>query len=434
MLGIGEDHCLGDLYRRLGDKGHEVRVHVACEESHGVMAGLVTRCEIWEEQLDWIRAVGNEGVIVFETACHGDIQDQLRRDGFQVIGGSAWGDRLESDRAYGQQVMRDAGLPTALTQAFDSFAQAIAFVQARPARYVYKVSDSHSPATRTYVGQLDSGADVIAVLRIESARIASGRAPCFVLMEYLSGIEVGVGAYFDGRRFLQPVCVDFEHKRFFPGDLGELTGEMGTVVSYRDGDLLFNKTLARFETLLRESGYCGYINLNTIVNERGVWPLEFTCRFGYPGYSVCVALHRESWATVFRRMLRQIEGPIATAPGFSVGVVLTVPPFPYLVPECADSPVFLCESLSERERAHLHLAEISSVNGQWWVSGCQGYAMVVTGVGAHIATARRRAYALVRKVVIPRLRYRNDIGGAPLAGKLRELAALGYWEGNSARR
>lgn len=434
VLGIGEDHCLGDLYRRLTDEGHDVRVHVSCPESHGVMAGLVARCENWEAELDWVRAVGDDGVVIFETACHGEIQDQLRRDGFQVIGGNAWGDRLEADRGYGQQVMREAGLRTAATHAFDSYEHAIAFAQAHRGRYVYKISDSHAPSSRSYIGQLDDGADLIGVLHTESLRTAGATPSRFVLMEHLSGIEVGVGAYFNGERFLQPVCVDFEHKRFFPGDLGELTGEMGTVVSYRGGEALFDQTLARFEEPLRASAYCGYINLNTIVNDHGVWPLEFTCRFGYPGYSVCAALHRESWATVFRRMLRQIDGPIDTTLGFSVGVVLTVPPFPYLLPLFADAPVYFREPMSARDLAHVHLCEIASSGGQWRVSGCQGYAMVVTGVGAQISTARRQAYARVRKIVIAGLRYRNDIGAAPLPGKLRALKALGYWDSASSGR
>lgn len=430
VLGIGEDLALGDLYRRMGEQGHEVRVFVSDPRSQGVMAGVLQACARWESELDWVRAAGDDGLILFETACHGEIQDQLRREGFAVIGGSAWGDRLESDRAYGQQVLRDLGMQTARTHAFRDYEAGIAFVRRQPGRYVYKRSDPHALSTRTYVGQLDDGRDLLAQLQLEAVRNVPAAA-CednlgYVLMEHVEGIEVGVGAYFDGQEFLRPVCIDWEHKRFFAGDLGELTAEMGTVVSYRGGEALFAQTLERLAVPLRQAGHVGYLNLNLILNDAGLWPLEFTARFGYPGYSICSALHREPWSQLFRRMLRQIPGPIATRKGYSVGVVLSAPPFPYEGAQAQDTPVFFREPLSIEERDQLHFADMARTQEQWRLAGPYGYAMVVTGIGVTVAGARQRAYALASKVVIPNLRYRVDIGQRLIDRDLQRMAELGY--------
>jgi phosphoribosylamine---glycine ligase len=416
------------MYLRLLAEGHEVRVHISDEDSADVMHGMIDIVPDWQSQLQWIRDAGRDGIILFETASAGEAQDDLRRQGFNVVGGSSFGDRLESDRVYGQTVLASAELKTARAREFHSFGSAIEFLRRSPGRYVFKLSGSGWASTRNYIGQMSSAADMIALLQTMREHWTLDREPSFVLMDFIDGVEVGVGAFFDGEKFLTPANLDWEHKRFFPGDTGELTGEMGTVVTYRSAEKMFERTLSRLAPLLRESRYCGYINLNTIVNDDGIWPLELTCRFGYPGFAILGSLHRDSWATVLSALTSRSANSIRTHGGFSTGVVLTVPPFPYSDGYARlgrGTPICFRESLTDEDRKFLHPAEVTIRNGQLVTAGVIGYAMVVTGIGATIPESRAAVYQRVEKIVIPNMRYRKDIGTRLMEHDWAKLTQLG---------
>lgn len=437
-LGIGDTNDLAAMYLGLAQRGHEVRVFVRDPAYRGVFKGLLSFTDNWQHQLGWIREAGPQGFVLFESAGDGATQDALRADGFQVIGGSAWGDKLEGDREFGQSAFRSVGLQTAASHTFRSYETASDFVRQHPGRYVLKLNGAHAQRTSNFIGMMDDGQDVIALLEhyrktaLPHPTAAGSEGVHFVLMEHVQGVEVGVGAYFNGEAFLSPACIDFEHKRFFPGDLGELTGEMGTIVSYRFSQRLFDAVMAPLASMLREGRYCGYINVNLLVNEDGLWPLEFTSRFGYPGFAICEALHSEPWESIFATLASKHGRSVGTRGGFAAGVALTVPPFPYPfgyetlskgLPICLRSP-------APPAGTTLRFAEVAIHHGQLVTSGATGYVGVATGLGSTPASANAQALRAARTVVVPNLRYREDIGDRlGHGGEWDRLGRLGWIHG-----
>ena len=422
VLGVTETCDLGAVYLALLAEGHEVKVSISEPLARGTLAGLCPHTEDWRAELAWVRDAGENGLILFESVSEGfgALQDSLRAEGLNVIGGSAYGDRLENDRYFAQALLGELGFPQGHVWAFDDAASGIDFIRRRPGRYVLKYSGGDHASGDNYIGQTPDGRDVAALLR------ARGGADAFILMAFIEGVEMGVGAYFNGQRFLRPACLDWEHKRFFPGDLGELTGEMGTVVTYSATSSFFDRTLLKLEPHLRRHGHVGYVNLNTIVNAEGIWPLEFSCRFGYPGFAILSPLQRTSWGELFKLMLDPSSAAFDAHPGFCVGVVLTTPPFPYSRKQIAE-PVGLPVLIDgEMDRRHFHFGEVGlDRHGQLVTSGLYGWTMVVTGEGPTIAEAKAQAYGRVDRVATPNLRYRADIGDRLMAAGYREVRRLG---------
>ncbi len=417
VLALGKRVYLGALYLSLMREGHEVRVFASDPAGTRAFGGIIDPVADWRDHLAW---VGTSGLVLCEGVEQGPLQDRLRADGYRVVGGSALGDRLEQDRAYGQAVLASAGLPTAWSRGFATPGDALEWLRANPRACVLKHDDGVHP---TFVGEHPEGADVAFMLARMEDR---GRV---LLMEKLLGVEVGIGAYFDGQRFLQPACIDFEHKRFFPGDMGEMTGEMGTLASYEGAERLFAATLGRVAPQLAEVGHVGYVNLNLIVDERGPFPLEFTCRFGNPGFAVLAAMQADGWGDLLDRMARKASGRFASVAGWAVAVVLTVPPFPAFTSHAdpaTDPPVFFVREPGGVDLEHYHLVDVRRQDGQLFVHRRSGHAMIVTGTGPDATAAKAAANARAANVVAPELRWRNDIGDRTVRGEADMLRGLGW--------
>ena len=104
---------------------------------------------------------------------------------------------------------------------------------------------------------------------------------------------------------------------------------MGTAMFWSGPNKLFNSTLKKMEAKLASESYVGYIDLNCIVNNNGIYPLEFTSRFGYPTISIQQEGMLTPISDFFWELATGVEPKWRTRSGFQIGIRIVVPPFPF---------------------------------------------------------------------------------------------------------
>lgn len=397
---------IGDIAWQVVREGHDVRYYIEDPEEKEIGDGFVPKVDDWEREIPWA------DVVVFDDVLgQGARAEKLRAEGKLVVGGSAYTDRLEDDRGFGQQELKNAGVSIIPQENFTSFDDAIAYVRKNPQRYVIKPSgEAQNHKQLLFVGEDEEGKDILQVLE-DYKRAWSAKIKEFQIQKHIAGVEVATGAFFNGREFVYPINVNFEHKKLFPGDIGPSTGEMGTSMFWSEPNRIFNLTLKKMEPKLAEQKYVGYIDVNCIVNSNGVYPLEFTARFGYP----TISIQQESLLTPIGELLyRLAEGTITrfkARAGFQVGVRIVVPPFPF-----TDIETFETNSkdaviiFKKPNRDGCHIEDVKTVSDEWLVTGTSGVVLIVVGMGPTMRQAQRQAYSRIDNIMIPNMYYRKDIG------------------------
>jgi phosphoribosylamine--glycine ligase len=406
FLFISLEGLITDTAWQVQKEGHEVRYYIGNELERNIGDGFVPKTENWEKEVDWA------DIIVFDDVLgQGETAHKLRQAGKAVVGGSPYTDKLEDDRSFGQEELKRNGISIIPFHDFDSFDDAINFVKSNPGRYVIKPSgDAQNIKRLLFVGEEDDGQDVLHVLE-SYKKVYTNKIKQFQLQKRITGVEVAVGAFFNGKEFIYPINVNFEHKKLFPGHIGPSTGEMGTSMYWSNPNKIFNQTLAKLSAVLAAENYVGYIDLNCIVNGQGIYPLEFTARFGYPTISIQADGLITPMSELLAGLARGESFSLKARKGFQVGVRIVVPPFPF-----DDEHTFEVNSkdqviiFKKPNFDGIHIEDVRLYNGEWLIAGSSGVVLIVVGTGQTMRQAQTQAYNRIKNIMMPNMYYRTDIG------------------------
>lgn len=426
-----------DIAMRAQAAGHEIKLAIREDErTKHVGKGLV---DVVRDHKGWLRWANL--VICTDNSLYLRDLDSYRAEGGVVIAPSVEAAKWELDRKHGQDVFRKAGIHTAASREFHSYDDAIAHVKKTMGRYVSKpCDDANADKALSYCS---SGPDDM-IHMLERWKRADKLKGSFILQEFISGIEFSAAGWHGPHGFNDSFEEAFEFKKLMNGECGPATGEQGTVMRYVRNSKLANKVLLPLAPQLKKLGYVGDVAVNCIIDEKGrPWPLEFTMRLGWPAFQLQCALLRDGQDPIqwLYDLATGEDAKPFTLDSVAIGVVLSVPDYPYsrmTRKDCTGFPLF---GVTPRLMKHIHPCEmmltdaLCEMDGHLVKTPCPAtagdYVLVMTALSDTVQGARAKVYRRleqVRKRMPGSPMYRTDIG-VRLSKHLPDLQKMGYARG-----
>ena len=370
-----------------------------------------------------------------------DKLDAFKKKGFKIYSPSVKSANLEIQRKDGLDFMKAHNIDVPKYHEFATLNEARKFLMKDKGRYVIKLLGDEDDKSLTYLSKTSSD-----MLEHFDWMEHNKKIPkdSFILQEYVKGIEFAISAWMGSKGFIGLPCESVEHKALCAGDVGPSTGEQGTLSKYTSKSKLFDELLKPLEKDLTAFGHLSNIDINSIIDEKGkVWPLEFTARFGYPAWQLNQQQHetkdQAQWmldACNGKNTLKQNED-------HGICVVINVPPYPFdkdqLDERALDRPIYgYDDTPAIRSRVQPQMVKIDktivqdgksgAIKKRWNWKTAGSYVAIVNGFGDSITQSQERVYDTIKKLWIPGIYYRNDIGKRFVEEQLEPLQKLGFAE------
>ncbi|GAA2843439.1 phosphoribosylamine--glycine ligase [Actinoplanes cyaneus] len=325
------------------------------------------------------------------------VADAVRAKGIACFGPSAAAAQLEGSKAFANEVMDAAGVPTARSFACESAAEVASALDEFGAPYVVK-NDG-----------LAAGKGVVVTNDREVAIKHAGECGKVVIEEFLPGPEVSLFVVTDGTA-VAPLMPAQDFKRLEDNDEGPNTGGMGAYapLDWAPADLterVLRETVEPTLAEMRRRGtpFAGLLYVGLALTPDGPKVIEFNARFGDPETQVVLAL----LATPLAGLLKAAAtGTLAEHPplrwhdGAAITIVIASHNYPG-TPRTGDVIT------GAEVPGVIHAGTARNSAGELISAG--GRVLSVTATGSDLASAREAAYTLVRGVSLPGAQFRTDI-------------------------
>jgi phosphoribosylamine--glycine ligase len=386
---------------RLRAAGHEVKARIVGKTERQNYEGLIDKIDKWDDHL------AKDTIVVFDSTGGGSTADRLRARGHFVFLGSVFADNLELDRELAFELMAQAGIKVPEFKTFYSWEEGRAYVNKHAGKLVFKptgkFSDEHGVGSYVSCDKLDM------LTMLDYFESISRKSPEFIFQNFVEGIAVSTEGWFNGYEWMEPFNHTIEHKAVMNEDLGPSSGCAFNVVwAVRQTNRVIEEGIKLMAPLLRDYNYVGPVDLNTVVNEEGVWALEFTPRFGYDAFPSLLELVDGDLGEIVAKMARgEQPDEIPLKAGYASAVRVSIPPHPS--DEFVHPGGIPIQGLTRSDRPHLYFFEVMLDARDRLVSTRGGGAIAaVTGLGDSIEGSFREPYEICKRMRIPEKQYRTD--------------------------
>jgi phosphoribosylamine--glycine ligase len=337
--------------------------------------------------------------------------DEFREENLRIFGPGKAAARLESSKVFAKQLMRSAGVPTAMAGVFDDSKKACRF--AEKLHYPAVIKADGLAAGKGVIIAKDAASAMGAITEIIDGRRFGAAGAQILIEEFLEGWECSLHVLLDGERY-QLLGTACDHKRLKDGNEGPNTGGMGAYSPATAWDAglekqFHEKIMRPLLRKLREDKlhFSGLLFPGLMISQGVSRVLEFNCRFGDPEAQVILPRLKGDLLPLLEATIdgRIDEVEIELDQRTAVTVVMASAGYPGNV--VAGKKISGLAECAQMPDVHVFHAGTRRENGEVFSSG--GRVLAVTALGDTITAARDLAYAAVGKIDFEGYHYRRDI-------------------------